>query len=70
MQERTRTYATAMALNRPVARWGRLEVSGVDSLPETGPLLIVDVDKLDFTERDEDFADVVRRIDAQIFGLF
>jgi 1-acyl-sn-glycerol-3-phosphate acyltransferase len=41
MQERTRTYATAMALNRPVARWGRLEVSGVDSLPETGPLLIV-----------------------------
>lgn len=35
-----------------------------------GPLLIVDVDKLDFTERDEDFADVVRRIDAQLFGLF
>ncbi len=35
-----------------------------------GPLLIIDVDKLDFTERDEDFADVVRRIDAQLFGLF
>jgi deoxyadenosine/deoxycytidine kinase len=35
-----------------------------------GPLLIIDVDKLDFTTRDEDFADVVRRIDAQLFGLF
>lgn len=35
-----------------------------------GPLLIVDVDKNDFTARDEDFADVVRRIDAQIYGLF
>ena len=41
MQERTRTYSFAMAVNRPVARWGRLEVSGVESLPETGPLLIV-----------------------------
>lgn len=35
-----------------------------------GPLLIIDVDNLDFTEKDEDFADVVRRIDAQIHGLF
>lgn len=35
-----------------------------------GPLLIIDVDNLDFTEKDEDFADVVRRIDAQINGLF
>jgi 1-acyl-sn-glycerol-3-phosphate acyltransferase len=41
MRERTRTYGVAMALNRPVARWGRLEVSGLDSLPETGPLLVV-----------------------------
>lgn len=35
-----------------------------------GPLLIVEVDKIDFTENDEDFAEVVRRIDAQINGLF
>ena len=41
MQERTRTYGLAMTLNRPVARWGRLEVSGLETLPETGPLLIV-----------------------------
>jgi 1-acyl-sn-glycerol-3-phosphate acyltransferase len=41
MRERTRTYAFAMALNRPVARWGRLRVEGLDSLPESGPLLVV-----------------------------
>jgi len=35
-----------------------------------GPLLIIDVDKSNFAENDEDFAEVVRRIDAQINGLF
>jgi 1-acyl-sn-glycerol-3-phosphate acyltransferase len=30
-----------MALNVPVAKWGRLEVEGVESLPESGPLLVV-----------------------------
>lgn len=35
-----------------------------------GPLLIIDVNNLDFTTNDEDFADVVRRVDAQLFGLF
>jgi 1-acyl-sn-glycerol-3-phosphate acyltransferase len=41
MQERTRTYALAMAVNRPVAWWGRLQVEGLEALPEQGPLLIV-----------------------------
>jgi len=35
-----------------------------------GPLLIVEVDNIDFASNDEDFAEVVKRIDAQIFGLF
>jgi 1-acyl-sn-glycerol-3-phosphate acyltransferase len=30
-----------MAVNRPVARWGRLQVEGVQTLPESGPLLVV-----------------------------
>ena len=30
-----------MALNRPVAWWGKLGVEGLDSLPESGPLLVV-----------------------------
>ncbi|HVQ60028.1 MAG TPA: lysophospholipid acyltransferase family protein [Solirubrobacterales bacterium] len=41
MRERTRTYRTVMALTRPVALWGRLQVEGVETLPESGPLLVV-----------------------------
>ena len=41
MQERTRTYALAMAVSRPVAWWGRLRVEGLESVPASGPLLIV-----------------------------
>jgi 1-acyl-sn-glycerol-3-phosphate acyltransferase len=41
MRERTRTYRVAMAVTRPVARWGRLTVEGLDSLPAEGPLLVV-----------------------------
>ena len=41
MRERTRTYRIAMALNRPVAWWGRLRVEGLESLPPEGPLLLV-----------------------------
>jgi deoxyadenosine/deoxycytidine kinase len=35
-----------------------------------GPLLVIDADNLHFEENEEDFAEVVRRIDAQINGLF
>ena len=35
-----------------------------------GPLLVIEVNDLDFAEKEEDFATVVRRIDAQIHGLF
>jgi 1-acyl-sn-glycerol-3-phosphate acyltransferase len=41
MREPTRTYRVAMAVNLPVARWGRLEVSGVETLPASGPVLLV-----------------------------
>lgn len=41
MSESTRTYRIAMAVNLPVARWGRLEVSGVETLPASGPVLLV-----------------------------
>jgi 1-acyl-sn-glycerol-3-phosphate acyltransferase len=34
------TYRFAMAVNRPVALWGRLEAEGVETLPD-GPLLIL-----------------------------
>jgi 1-acyl-sn-glycerol-3-phosphate acyltransferase len=41
MREPTRTYRVAMALNLPVAAWARLEVEGVETLPESGPLLLI-----------------------------
>jgi 1-acyl-sn-glycerol-3-phosphate acyltransferase len=41
MQERTRTYRAAMAVARPFAWWGRLRVEGLESVPESGPLLIL-----------------------------
>lgn len=34
------TYRFAMAVNRPVAWWGRLEAEGVEDLPD-GPLLVL-----------------------------
>lgn len=34
-------YRVAMAVNRPVAWWGRLRVEGLDALPESGPVLVV-----------------------------
>ena len=41
MREPTRTYRVAMAVNVPVAAWARLEVSGVETLPASGPILLV-----------------------------
>ncbi len=41
VRERTRTYGLAMALTRPVAWWGGLKVEGLDSLPASGPLLVL-----------------------------
>jgi len=35
-----------------------------------GPLLVIDVDNCNFADKEEDLADVVRKIDAQIHGLF
>jgi 1-acyl-sn-glycerol-3-phosphate acyltransferase len=41
MREPTRTYRVAMAINLPVAAWGRLEAIGVETLPASGPILVV-----------------------------
>jgi 1-acyl-sn-glycerol-3-phosphate acyltransferase len=34
-------YRTAMAVCRPAAIWGRLQVEGLEVLPESGPVLVV-----------------------------
>ena len=35
-----------------------------------GPLLIIEVDQLDFAEKEEDLAVVIRKIEGQLNGLF
>ena len=35
-----------------------------------GKLLVIDVDKNKFAERDEDFGDIIRKVDAELYGLF
>jgi deoxyadenosine/deoxycytidine kinase len=37
---------------------------------QDGPLLIIDIDQINFADNEADFSEVVRRIDAQIHGLF
>ena len=41
MREPSLTYRAAMAVNRPVAWWGRLRVEGLEALPASGPSLVV-----------------------------
>lgn len=36
----------------------------------TGKLIVLEGDAMDFEHRPEDFSDITRRIDAQLFGLF
>jgi deoxyadenosine/deoxycytidine kinase len=35
-----------------------------------GPLLIIDVDKNKFGEKDEDLGEIIRKVDSQLYGLF
>lgn len=35
-----------------------------------GALLVIDVDKNKFAEREEDFGEIIRKVDSQLFGLF
>jgi deoxyadenosine/deoxycytidine kinase len=41
----------------------------VDNYREGG-LLIIDVDKNKFAEKDEDFGEIISKIDSTLFGLF
>lgn len=68
IEKRGRTYETAMRidylknLNQHYEDW-------ISNYKE-GKLLIIDVNDLDFVERQEDFAYVVGKIEREMFGLF
>ena len=68
IEKRGRSYETAMRidylknLNSHYEEW-------IDGYKE-GKLLIVDVNDLDFVERQEDFSFIVEKIEREMFGLF
>lgn len=68
IEKRGRTYETTMRidylknLNEHYEEW-------IGNYKE-GKLLIVDVNNLDFVERQEDFSSIVQKIDREMFGLF
>lgn len=35
-----------------------------------GPLLVIDVDKNKFAEKEEDLGEIITKVDAQLYGLF
>ncbi len=68
IQKRGRDYEENIRLDY-LKRLNEFYNKWIDSYTD-GPLLVVDVDNMDFANNEEDFADVVRRIEAQIHGLF
>lgn len=68
IQKRGRYFEDAMRidylknLNKHYKEW----ISAYD----LGKLLIVDVNNMDFVKYDEHFADIVNRIDVELYGLF
>ena len=67
IQKRGRDYEQSISieylggLNERYEKW----IAGYQ-----GKLIIVDVDRLDFLNRPEDFATITDRIDAELYGLF
>jgi len=68
IQKRGREYEENIRLDY-LKRLNEFYNKWIDKYKE-GPLLIVNVDTTNFPDKEEDFADIVRRIDAQIHGLF
>ena len=68
IHKRGREYESSISidylnrLNECYEEW----ISGYDK----GKLLIIDTDKLDFVQNQEDLGEVIQRIDTQINGLF
>ena len=68
IQKRGREYEENIRLDY-LKRLNGLYNKWIDKYTD-GPLLIIDVDNCNFADKEDDLADVVRKIDAQIHGLF
>lgn len=68
IQKRGREYEENIRLDY-LKRLNEFYNKWIDNYTD-GPLLVITVDNCNFAEKEEDFADIVRRIDAQLHGLF
>lgn len=68
IQKRGREYEENIRLDY-LKRLNEYYNKWIDNYKE-GQLLVIDIDNLDFTENNDDQAEVLRRVDAQINGLF
>ena len=68
IQKRGREYEENIRLDY-LKRLNGFYTKWIDKYTD-GPLLIIDVDNCNFADKEEDLADVVRKIDAQLHGLF
>lgn len=68
IQNRGREYEENIRLDY-LKRLNEFYNKWIDQYNE-GPLLVINADTTNFADREEDFAEIVRRIDAQLHGLF
>ncbi|MCB0699186.1 MAG: deoxynucleoside kinase [Chitinophagaceae bacterium] len=68
IQKRGREYEENIRLDY-LKRLNQYYDKWIDSYT-AGKLLVIDIENLDFTSNDEDMAEVVSRVDAEINGLF
>jgi deoxyadenosine/deoxycytidine kinase len=68
IQKRGREYEENIRLDY-LKRLNEYYNKWIESYKE-GPLLIVNVDKNKFAEHEEDFGNIIQKIDSQLYGLF
>lgn len=68
IQKRGREYEENIRLDY-LKRLNEYYNKWIDAYRE-GPLLVIDIDKNKFPENEEHLGDIIRKVDAQIYGLF
>lgn len=68
IQKRGREYEENIRLDY-LKRLNEYYNKWIDMYQE-GPLLIIDIDKNKFPENEEDLGEIIRKVDAQLYGLF
>jgi len=68
IQKRGREYEENIRLDY-LKKLNELYNRWIDGYKE-GQLLVIDVDKNNFAEKEEDFGEIINKVDAMLFGLF